>query len=175
MTQVIVSPATTADGPELVQAHLRSRRHHAPWVQPFRDEAGFRAWYEHMLDGRSVSLVAREAATREVAGLITISQIVMGRMQSGYLGFHGMAGMGGRGLMTEAVGLAVQHAFNTLGLHRLEANIQPGNSRSVALVMRLGFRQEGFSPDYLFVDGAWRDHERWALLSTEARPVGRAR
>jgi [ribosomal protein S5]-alanine N-acetyltransferase len=70
--------------------------------------------------------------------------------------------------MTEAVRLATAHAFAALGLHRLEANIQPGNTRSIALVKRLGFRLEGFSPRYLFIDGEWRDHERWALLEDEA-------
>ena len=70
-------------------------------------------------------------------------------------------------LMTEAVRLAAAHAFGVLGLHRLEANIQPENLRSIALVKRLGFRLEGFSPRYLRIGGEWRDHERWALLAEE--------
>jgi ribosomal-protein-alanine N-acetyltransferase len=77
-----------------------------------------------------------------------------------------MAEMRGRGLMTEAVQLATAHAF-ALGLHRVEANIQPGNLRSIALVERLGFRLEGFSPRYLRMGGEWRDHKRWALLADE--------
>jgi ribosomal-protein-alanine N-acetyltransferase len=69
--------------------------------------------------------------------------------------------------MTEAVRLTVAYAFRELALHRVEANIQPDNHSSVALVRRVGFRKEGFSPRYLQVGGTWRDHERWALLADE--------
>jgi ribosomal-protein-alanine N-acetyltransferase len=69
--------------------------------------------------------------------------------------------------MAEGIELVLRHAFGALGLHRLEANIQPGNDRSIALAKRAGFRLEGFSPRYLKIDGRWRDHERWAILAEE--------
>jgi ribosomal-protein-alanine N-acetyltransferase len=78
-----------------------------------------------------------------------------------------MAGFQGRGLMREALSLVLTTAFDEMGLHRLEANIQPGNARSRALAQGLGFRQEGFSPRYLRIGGEWRDHERWAILAEE--------
>ena len=71
--------------------------------------------------------------------------------------------------MTEGLQLALQHAFTTLKLHRLEANIQPRNRASIALVKRCRFRREGFSPRYLKIGGRWRDHERWAMLAEDAR------
>jgi ribosomal-protein-alanine N-acetyltransferase len=71
--------------------------------------------------------------------------------------------------MSEGVALVLQRAFWEQGLHRLEANIQPDNTQSIALVKRLGFRREGFSPRYLKLGGRWRDHERWALLREEWR------
>lgn len=77
--------------------------------------------------------------------------------------------------MTEALRAAVSYAFGDLGLHRLEANIQPENVASIALVRRLGFQKEGFSPSYLRLGGQWRDHERWALLADSSGEVHQAR
>lgn len=62
--------------------------------------------------------------------------------------------------MTQGIRLVMHHAFGPLGLHRVEANIQPANVASIALVKRLGFGREGVSPRYLKIGGRWRDHER---------------
>lgn len=157
---------------ELIRGNLESRAHHAPWVEPFADQAGFDAWFGRTLSGPNVALVAREADSGRIAGVVNLNEIVAGVFQSAYLGYYGMTELAGRGLMTEAVRLAVEYAFGPLGLHRLEANIQPGNARSIALVRRLGFRLEGFSPRYLRIGGAWRDHERWALLADDPPSPG---
>ena len=73
--------------------------------------------------------------------------------------------------MTEALQLVLREAFTKLGLHRLEANIQPGNTASIALAKRCGFELEGFSPRYLKVGGRWRDHERWAIRAETWRAL----
>lgn len=67
--------------------------------------------------------------------------------------------------MSEGLRLVVRFAFTELGLHRLEANIQPANVASLNLVKRLGFRREGYSPGFQRVNGVWQDHERWALTA----------
>jgi ribosomal-protein-alanine N-acetyltransferase len=77
--------------------------------------------------------------------------------------------------MTEGLRAVVSRAFGRLGLHRLEANIQPGNYKSRRLVERLGFRLEGFSPRYLKIAGKWRDHERWAITAEEWAEIRRKR
>jgi ribosomal-protein-alanine N-acetyltransferase len=64
-------------------------------------------------------------------------------------------------------------AFNDLRLHRLEANIQPGNAASIALVEKAGFVREGFSERYLKVGGRWRDHEHWAIRAEQWRSAKR--
>ena len=65
--------------------------------------------------------------------------------------------------MREGIELTLRHVFATLQLHRVEANVQPANERSLRLVERCGFRFEGFSPNYLKIGGRWRDHRRYAL------------
>jgi [ribosomal protein S5]-alanine N-acetyltransferase len=135
------------------------------WVRNFTDEQGFNAWFEGAVCGPNVGIVARHADSGGVVGVITISAIVMGLFRSAFLGYYGMVDLAGRGLMTEALKLSCDYAFKEIGLHRVEANIQPANDKSVALVRRVGFVKEGFSRRYLRIDGEWRDHERWALLS----------
>jgi ribosomal-protein-alanine N-acetyltransferase len=99
-----------------------------------------------------------------IVGIVNLNEIVRGAFQSAYLGYYAFAPHAGQGYMAEGLGLVLRHAFRDLGLHRLEANIQPGNRASRALVRRLGFRREGFSPRYLRIGGRWRDHERWAIV-----------
>lgn len=164
---VMLSPVSRSDAAPLVQANQESRFYHAPWARPFTDIEGFSSWFEGLADGTSVSLVARESLSGGIVGVITLSQIFRKAFQNAYLGYYGMVSYARQGLMTEAVRHAVAYAFTELALHRVEANIQPENSASIALVRRVGFRKEGFSPRYLKLGGIWRDHERWALLADD--------
>jgi len=88
----------------------------------------------------------------------------MGGFRSAYLGYFVGARYARHGYMTEALQLMLDYAFRKLKLHRLEANIQPTNLSSIALVKRAGFMCEGYSRRYLKIGGRWRDHERWAIL-----------
>ncbi|WP_210495775.1 GNAT family N-acetyltransferase [Microvirga antarctica] len=163
--QIVLNEVCAADGPALVTANLASMTLHEPWVYPCRDAASFEAYLTRCDGERSVGFVARDGMHGRIVGVVNLNEIVRGYFQSAYLGYYAMADATGGGRMSEAVRMAVTIAFGRLGLHRLEANIQPGNMRSLALVQRLGFRREGYSPHYLNIGGAWRDHERWAILS----------
>lgn len=107
--------------------------------------------------------------TGAIVGGININDIVRGTIQSGTLGYTAYASTTGHGYMTEGLGLVIQLAFGKLELHRLEANIQPDNTPSLNLVKRLGFKREGYSANFQFINGAWRDHERWAITLEMAR------
>ncbi|MEV8455462.1 GNAT family N-acetyltransferase [Streptomyces sp. NPDC052095] len=110
-------------------------------------------------------------STGAIVGGVNINNIVRGGLQSGTLGYTAYLSTTGRGYMTEGLRLALQHAFNTLDLHRLEANIQPDNTPSLNLVKRLGFQREGYSPAFQLINGAWRDHERWAITAEALKPA----
>ena len=169
MRTIILEPAARSDANELIKTNIDSRLFHAPWVEPFTDMDGFESWYGGLGAGVAVGLVARDTQSGGIVGVTNLSQIFRKGFQNAYLGFYGMVGTARRGFMTEAVRLTVNYAFAELGLHRVEANIQPGNAASIALVRRVGFRKEGFSPRYLNIGGVWRDHERWALLADDRR------
>ena len=151
------------DAEALIAANHTNRAYHAPWVTPPTDRDAFDAWFACLAQGRHASMIAL-SDDNAIIGVINFNEIVMGNFRSCYLGYYGMVDCAGQGLMTQALRTALVHAHDELSLHRFEANIQPANYRSIALVKRLGFCLEGFSPSYLFIDGAWRDHERWAIL-----------
>ena len=110
-----------------------------------------------------------------IVGVFNLSQIFRRGLKSAYLGFYASKAYGGRGYMREGMQLLLRHVFETLKLHRIEANVQPANARSIALIRRSGFRREGFSPRYLKIAGRWRDHERWAIIAEDCRPGRGAR
>ena len=103
----------------------------------------------------------------DIAGTLNLSQIFRKLFQNAYLGYQLFSGFTGKGYMTEAVALALRHAFVDLELHRIEASVQPNNKPSIAVLMRNGFEKEGFSRRYLKINGRWRDHERWAILKED--------
>jgi [ribosomal protein S5]-alanine N-acetyltransferase len=151
------------DGEAFVTAVRASRDHHHPWIDLADTPTRFASMLTRFEAVDHHAYLVRHRACGELVGYVSVSNIVRGAFQSAYLGYAAFAGHEGRGLMTSGLRAVVRTAFFDLGLHRVEANIQPANERSLALVRRVGFQKEGYSPKYLLVDGDWRDHERWAL------------
>lgn len=163
--EIILHRVSMADKEELIAANAANRIYHAPWVCPFNDADSFDAWFTRIVSGPHVSLVGREPATRQAVGLVNLNEIVMGAFRSCFVGYYGYERWAHQGWMTAALRAAVHFAFRDLGLHRVEANIQPDNTASARLAARAGFQKEGSSPRYLFLNGIWCDHDHWVVLN----------
>jgi ribosomal-protein-alanine N-acetyltransferase len=147
----------------------RSRALHRPWGAPPATAQQFRR-YVKASSGDAQRAYLMFNAEAELVGVATVSQVVRGLFRSAYLGYFAFVPHAGHGYLSSGLAAVIRAAFGKLQLHRLEANIQPGNARSIALVKRLGFRLEGYSEKYLKIGGQWRDHERWAITKDHMRP-----
>jgi ribosomal-protein-alanine N-acetyltransferase len=149
-----------------LEAVAGSRALHRPWISAPSTPADFQAYRKRMAQPGNYAYLVCRRDTGEITGVINLTNVVMGAFRSGYLGYYAFAGQERRGFMRAGLAAVTAHAFGTLKLHRLEANIQPRNRASIALVRACGFKLEGYSPRYLKIGGRWRDHERWALLAS---------
>lgn len=179
--RVYVRPPRGSDAAAFAAAVAAGRAFHRPWVQPPATPAHFRAYVARFAGKLSrdpgqathVGLLVCRVDDDALVGVVNFSEIVRAGLQSAYMGYYALPPHAGQGYMSEGLALALAVAFRKLKLHRVEANIQPANARSLALVRRAGFRHEGYSRRYVKIAGRWRDHERWALLAEDwrARPA----
>ena len=160
------------DRRDVIAAMRRSAGLHDRWITPPVTDEAFDEVLDRQRSDDFEAFLIRAVEDDAIVGVCNLSNIFRRNLQSAFIGYAAVAGNEGRGLMSEGVGLVLDEAFGRLGLHRIEANIQPGNAASIALVRRLGFVREGYSENYLEVDGAWRDHERWAIRSELWTPGG---
>ena len=160
-----IRPPIREDAAAFLAAVRRSRSLHTGWVSPPSTSAAFSRYLERVSSEEHRGFLVTHAADDRIVGVINLNNIIRGAFQSAFLGYYAFSGSTGEGLMEEGMRLVLQHAFRGLKLHRVEANIQPANTRSLALVRKCGFVREGYSRRYLKVAGRWRDHERWALLA----------
>jgi len=158
-------PIALSDQAEFLAAVSRSRQLHRPWVSPPATAQAYRDMVKRSQDPANRMCFVRRSDDDALAGFINTSNIIRGTFQNAFLGYYAFAGHERQGLMRAGLLLAIRTAFTDLKLHRLEANIQPDNAASIALVRSCGFSKEGFSPRYLKIAGRWRDHERWAILA----------
>ena len=172
-TPVILRPLGLGDGP-VFQA---VRRANLAWLEPWdatspdpdaptRSFADLVTQYDHDARAGRALPFAIEVEGRLV-GQMTIGSIVLGSFRSCFAGYWVSRAVAGRMVAPTALALAADHAVGTLGLHRVEVNIRPENTASLAVVRKLGFRAEGVRPHYLHIAGAWRDHLSFALTTED--------
>ncbi len=173
---VEVRPPTEADGAAYVEAVTMSTRRLSAFAIP--DPHNFRIVLQNQSPVYRTFLVhARDPeGGHDLVGRINVANVVEGAFRSATVGYDAYDPYAGRGLFAEGLSLTLDVVFadppQGMGLHRVEANIQPANTRSAGLVRSLGFVHEGFSRDFLYLPGidgrrAWRDHDRYTMLASD--------
>jgi [ribosomal protein S5]-alanine N-acetyltransferase len=176
---LVLRPIRYRDKKEWTEVRSRNSEWLARWEASNPDPRGGLPDYRQMV--RSLNAQAAQATalpfviTERTAGLrnppiigqLTVSSIVWGSAMMATLGYWVDQARAGRGIAPTAVALVTDHCFQTLGLHRMEINIRPENGPSLRVVEKLGFRDEGYRPRYLHINGEWADHRSFALTSEE--------
>ena len=152
-----------SDVPALLALNRASARLYRGLASSMTTARACAAYIERSTRPDYVGMLICRRADGQIVGSVNISQIVRGTFQSAYMGYQMFVPHAGRGYMTAAMPLVLRVVFRHLRLHRVEANTQPRNAPSIAVVTRAGFVKEGYSERYLKIAGRWRDHERWAM------------
>lgn len=170
---ILLRPLRPEDADEYVSLRARNRHWLGPWdatspvpvtgSRTFDDVVEF--YQEEALGGRMLPFVIE--AEGALVGQLNVSNIVLGSFRSCTVGYWVSQAAAGRGIVPTALALAADHAFTALGLHRVEVNIRPENAASLAVVRKLGFRDEGLRLRMLHIDGDWRDHRSFALTTED--------
>jgi RimJ/RimL family protein N-acetyltransferase len=162
MKIVIIRHPELSDEKLFLDAMHHSEKLHYPWTKAPATSAEFQSYYQRCQSDNFKGYLVFDAS-KELVGVFNLSEIVRGCFQNAYLGFYGVDGYAGQGYMSAGLQLLLNTAFNELKLHRVEANVQPDNIKSLHLLRANGFQKEGYSPRYLKINDKWCDHERWAM------------
>ena len=119
--------------------------------------------YNMFKENKSVRFWIIKKEDNKLIGNICLSNIIMGNFKSCFMGYKLDKDEINKGFMTEAISEVVQIMFDDFGLHRIEVNVVPRNERSLKVMKKLNFEQEGFSKRYLEINGKWEDHVHFAI------------
>jgi len=169
--RVTIRDVRPTDEEEYLERVRASRRLHRPWAYLADTPEAFRELLVRAAGPTEAVFMICRTDDGAIVGIASLGQIFLGNFRNAYLGYSAFSPYEGQGYMTEGLRLVLREAFGPLDLHRVEANIQPDNERSIRLAERVGFRREGFSPRYLKIGGRWRDHVRYAILADDFLPL----
>ena len=149
-----------------------SRDFLAPWEPTWAYDALTRGAFRRRLkmyktemrQGVTYSFLIFRRVDDVLLGGITLSNLRRGVAQSATLGYWIGAPYGNQGYMTDSLAAILEFAFSRIGLHRVEAACLPANEASRRLLLRSGFREEGYAREYLRISGRWQDHQLFAIL-----------
>ncbi len=149
-----------------------SRDFLAPWEPTWAYDAltrgafrrRLRTYKAEMRQGVTYSFLILRRVDDVLLGGITLSNLRRGVAQSATLGYWIGSPHGNQGYMTDSLAAVLEFAFSRIGLHRVEAACLPANEASRRLLLRCGFREEGYAREYLRISGRWQDHQLFAIL-----------
>jgi ribosomal-protein-alanine N-acetyltransferase len=149
-----------------------SRDFLAPWEPTWAYDALTRGAFRRRLkmyktemrQGATYSFLIFRRIDDVLLGGITLSNLRRGVAQSATLGYWIGVPHGNQGYMTDSLAAILEFAFSRIGLHRIEAACLPANEASRRLLLRSGFREEGYAREYLRISGRWQDHQLFAIL-----------
>jgi ribosomal-protein-alanine N-acetyltransferase len=167
--RVAIRRITDQDKAEFTRLAEASSELFRPWIIVPTTADEFDAYLGRFDQRTAEGLMVCIRETGAIAGFININEIIRGPYLRGTLGYGAFAPTVRQGYMYEGMGLVLRFAFDDLGLHRLEADIQPDNTASLKLVDKLRFTNEGYSCGFVRINGTWRDHQRWAITSDMIR------
>jgi len=178
--RLVVRTSVEDDVPEIVRYFTENREHLRPF-EPARPPSFYeeRFWRAQVRQSqvdyhgdRAVRLfLFQKRAPHGVIGTASFTRVERGVAQSCSLGYGLAAAAQGQGFMYEALRPALEFMFDTLRMHRVEANYMPHNRRSGALLRRLGFVVEGYARDYLLINSRWEDHVLTSLTNPRWEPL----
>ncbi|CAN5539837.1 ribosomal protein S5-alanine N-acetyltransferase [soil metagenome] len=172
---VFLRPLGAADAPSLLELRLQDRDFLTDF-EPHRQPSYFTR------SGQAAEIAADQIDDRagaghafgifltkdeQLAGRVRLSNLVRGAWHNATLGYFVGRAYSGRGVATEAVGLVLGFAFEEVRLHRVQAGVMPHNDASRRVLEKNGFRLEGRSKRYLYIGGAWQDHDLYAITEEE--------
>lgn len=175
--RLLLKPLGTEDGSNLLQYALENKSWLEPW-EPMHPMSYFTLeGQKHILQqceedrqleaGVLFGIFEREGEPEKLLGRISVSGIMRGIWQNGFVGYSIAGERSGRGYMTEALNRVVRFGFEELGLHRLQASIIPRNKASLRVAEKCNFRYEGRALRYLKINEKWEDHDIFAMTADE--------
>jgi len=169
---VTIRPIRLRDARALEQALMENRGWLQKWeaTSPyapvgFDARASIRTLLSHARAGHGLPFIVEYEGV--LAGQLNVSSISYGSLSSASIGYWVTERVAGHNVTPTAVALACDYCFYQVGLHRIEICIRPENGPSLRVVEKLGFRYEGLRRRYIHINGAWRDHFSFALVSEE--------
>lgn len=170
-------PIRRTDAADLRRVQLRNRAWLGPWEATSPDPrmvmsygGAVRVFRREAREGRMLPFVLEVDGL--VRGQVNVSNITWGSTRNGAVGYWIDEEVAGHGYMPLAVALVVDHCLGPVGLHRIEAAVRPENGPSLAVMRKLGMREEGLRLRYIHIDGQWRDHRTFAVTAEELPPGG---